>query len=221
MITKECSIKQSIVNASFQMTAFSIVTLFATCYQMYMFPNNGHESNSDKWLISHSHLYFPRFISFLYSADKNHSISMKACIKTPHWLNRSWFQELLNLLMFSQITFPVMPDWLGQLQGKFLHQIHQSCIHSWKLSNNPSVIECLKVCCRPCLRGKKNLYEKGLWCKMKIFSERAILEWNGSLIIKTSPNVVTDFLIYAYSDQKRQVSTIKGYKFMIFKKVTL
>ena len=41
---------------------------------------------------------------------------------------------------------------------------------------------------------------------------------NGSLIIKASPNVVTDFLIYAYRDQKRQVSTIKGYKFMIFQK---
>ena len=53
---------------------------------------------------------------------------------------------------------------------------------------------------------------------MKIFCERAILEWNGSLIIKASPNVVTDFLIYAYRDQKRQVSTIKGYKFMIFQK---
>ena len=37
MITKECSMKQSIVNASFQMTAFSIVNLFATCYQCTYF----------------------------------------------------------------------------------------------------------------------------------------------------------------------------------------
>ena len=46
-------------------------------------------------------------------------------------------------------------------------------------------------------------------------TDRAISEGNGSLIIKASPYVVTDFLIYAYRDKKRQVSTIKGYKFMI------
>ena len=65
-------------------------------------------------------------------------LSASCCIilVAPLWPRRSWFNDLLDLLVDLPVPLPVLPDLLSQPPTRFLHQnpgmLH---LHAWKLSS--------------------------------------------------------------------------------------
>ena len=54
----------------------------------------------------------------------------------PLWPKRSWFTDLLDLLVDHPIPLPVVPDLLSQLPGRLLHPNPGFLrLHAWKLSS--------------------------------------------------------------------------------------
>ena len=150
--------------------------------------------------------------SYSSCTSKIHQSQCKVLLIAPLWPNRSWFPELLNLLISPPVTFPVISDLLEQLQGRLLHQNPQLLsLHAWKLLNNPSEIESFQ---RKLQTMSLKLEE--FWQERFMMQSGRCLpigQIRGKLIL-SRPNVTADFLIYLSRDKNCQVSLI-SYRSMI------
>ena len=78
---------------------------------------------------------FPPFHLIPALINKIRVSQCKIVLIAPFWPSRSWFLELLGLLVSPPITLPVIPNLLEQLQGRFRHQIIDMLqLHVWVLS---------------------------------------------------------------------------------------
>ena len=145
-ISTEWSLNQKIANAIFHMTNFPNIDLFATRLNhrlpLYVSPIPDEKALAiDAFTMNWNHIHayaFPPFHLIPSVLNKIRQSQCRIVLVAPLWPNRSWFPELLNLLVSQPICLPVSPDLLEQLQGKFLHQNTQLlALHAWELSNNP------------------------------------------------------------------------------------
>ena len=145
-ISTEWSLNQKIANAIFHMTNFPNIVFFATCLNhrlpLYVSPIPDEKALPiDAFTMNwnHSHAYaFPPFHLIPSVLNKIRQSQCGIVLEAPLWPNRSWFRELLHLLVSQPICLPVSPDLLEQLKGNFLHQNTQLlALYAWELSNNP------------------------------------------------------------------------------------
>ena len=200
------------------MTAFSIVNLFATFYQSTCFQITDMKAMViNDWYHIHTYAFLVSF----------HSYIVLTKISQSQWRlvsqNTSLVKHILvpgtikSVNVFSNY-FSSNARLTGTITGK-VSASNSSILHSFmeiiKHSISNRMFESMLQTMSP--RQEEPLWERFMMQNENIFWEGNIrVKW--SLIIKASPNVVTDFLIYPYRDQKRQVSTIKGYKFILFQK---
>ena len=125
------------------MTQFPNIDLFATRLNhrlpLYVSPIPDQKALSIDALSmnwNHIHAYaFPPFHLIPALINKIQVSQCKIVLIAPFWPSRSWFQELLGLLVSPPITLPVIPNLLEQLQGRFRHQIIDMLqLHVWDLS---------------------------------------------------------------------------------------
>ena len=149
-ISTEWGLNQSVANAVFRMTQFPNLDLFATRLNhklpLYVSPIPDQKALSiDALTMNWNHIHgyaFPPFHLIPSVINKIRTAQCKVVLIAPFWPNRTWFPELLNLLISSPITLPIRPNLLEQLHGKFLHQNPGLLqLHAWELSNNPSEIK--------------------------------------------------------------------------------
>ena len=149
-ISTEWGLNQSVANAVFRMTQFPNLDLFPTRLNhklpLYVSPIPDQKALSiDALTMNWNHIHdyaFPPFHLIPSVINKIRTAQCKVVLIAPFWPNRTWFPELLNLLISSPITLPIRPNLLEQLHGKFLHQNPGLLqLHAWELSNNPSEIK--------------------------------------------------------------------------------
>ena len=149
-ISTEWGLNQSVANTVFRMTQFPNLDLFATRLNhklpLYVSPIPDQKALSiDALTMNWNHIHgyaFPPFHLIPSVINKIRTAQCKVVLIAPFWPNRTWFPELLNLLISSPITLPIRPNLLEQLHGKFLHQNPGLLqLHTWELSNNPSEIK--------------------------------------------------------------------------------
>ena len=129
-ISTEWGLNQSVGNAVFRMTQFPNLDLFATRLNrklpLYVPPIPDQKALSiDALTMNWNHIHgyaFPPFHLIPSVINKIRTAQCKVVLIAPFWPNRTWFPELLNLLISSPITLPIRPNLLEQLHGKFLHQ---------------------------------------------------------------------------------------------------
>ena len=123
------------------MTDFPNIDLFATRLNhrlpLHVSPIQDENAlTNDAFTMNWNHIHAYAFPPF--HLNKIRQSQCRIVLVAPLWPNRSWFTELLNLLVSQPICLPVSPDRLEQLQGKFLHQnTRLLALHAWELSNNP------------------------------------------------------------------------------------
>ena len=219
-ISTEWGLNQSVANAVFRMTQFPNLDLFATRLNhklpLYVSPIPDQKALSiDALTMNWNHIHgyaFPPFHLIPSVINKIRTAQCKVVLIAPFWPNRTWFPELLNLLISSPITLPIRPNLLEQLHGKFLHQNPGLLqLHAWELSNNPSEIKKIsKEVADHVSRARRESTRKVYDAKWRVF-----VDWTNQKQInpiKASPTVIADFLIFLFRDKKCQVSTIKGYR---------
>ena len=219
-ISTEWGLNQSVANAVFRMTQFPNLDLFTTRLNhklpLYVSPIPDQKALSiDALTMNWNHIHgyaFPPFHLIPSVINKIRTAQCKVVLIAPFWPNRTWFPELLNLLISSPITLPIRPNLLEQLHGKFLHQNPGLLqLHAWELSNNPSEIKKIsKEVADHVSRARRESTRKVYDAKWRVF-----VDWTNQKQInpiKASPTVIADFLIFLFRDKKCQVSTIKGYR---------
>ena len=219
-ISTEWGLNQSVANAVFRMTQFPNLDLFATRLNhklpLYVSPIPDQKALSiDALTMNWNHIHgyaFPPFHLIPSVINKIRTAQCKVVLIAPFWPIRTWFPELLNLLISSPITLPIRPNLLEQLHGKFLHQNPGLLqLHAWELSNNPSEIKKIsKEVADHVSRARRESTRKVYDAKWRVF-----VDWTNQKQInpiKASPTVIADFLIFLFRDKKCQVSTIKGYR---------
>ena len=148
-ISTEWCLNQEVANAVLHMTQFPNIDLFATRLNhrlpLYVSPIPDQkalsiDALSMNWNRIHAYA-FPPFHLIPALINKIRVSQCKIVLIDPFWPSRSWFPELLSLLVSPPITLPVIPNLLEQLQGRFRHQnIDMLQLHVWELSSNQSEI---------------------------------------------------------------------------------
>ena len=148
-ISTEWCLNQEVANAVLHMTQFPNIDLFATRLNhrlpLYVSPIPDQkalsiDALSMNWNRIHTYA-FPPFHLIPALINKIQVSQCKIVLIAPFWPSRSWFPELLSLLVSPPITLPVIPNLLEQLQGRFRHQnIDMLQLHVWELSSNQSEI---------------------------------------------------------------------------------
>ena len=148
-ITTEWALNQEIANAIFQMTGYPNIDLFATRLNyklpIYVSPIPDQKALSiDALTMNWNRINayaFPPFHLIPAVLAKVRTFLCKVVLIAPLWPNRSWFPELLDLLVSPPILLPVLPNLLQQLNGRFCHQnVDLLQLHAWELSSNLSEI---------------------------------------------------------------------------------
>ena len=149
-ISTEWGLNQSVANAVFRMTQFPNLDLFATRLNhklpLYVSPISDQKALTvDALTMNWNHIHgyaFPPFHLIPSVINKIRTAQCTVVLIAPFWPNRTWFPELINLLISSTITLPIRPNLLEQLHGKFLHQNPGLLqLHAWEISNNPLEIK--------------------------------------------------------------------------------
>ena len=148
-ISTEWALNQEIANLLFSMTEFPNIDLFATRLNhklpLYVSPIPDQralsiDALSMNWNNLHAYA-FPPFHLIQAVINKVKLSQCRVVLVAPFWPNRSWFPELLSLLVSDPISLPVWPNLLVQLNGRFWHQnIGVLQLHAWILSSNQSEI---------------------------------------------------------------------------------
>ena len=91
----------------------------------------------------HIHGYaFPIFHVIPAILNKIYLFQCRIVLAAPLWPQRSWFSDLLQLLVAPPLRLPNVPDLLGHLERRLMHQKPQMlALHIWVLSSNQSLIK--------------------------------------------------------------------------------
>ena len=219
-ISTEWCLNQEVANAVLHMTQFPNIDLFATRLNhrlpLYVSPIPDQkalsiDALSMNWNRIHAYA-FPPFHLIPALINKIRVSQCKIVLIAPFWPSRSWFPELLSLLVSPPITLPVIPNLLEQLQGRFRHQnIDMLQLHVWELSSNQSEIRNFQNKLQTMSPKLVEMSTGKVYdAKWKIFVNWA----NQRKVdpIQASPHVIADFLTFLFTEKKCQVSTIKGYR---------
>ena len=222
-IKTQWALGQTVANSVFQMLNFPNVDLFATRFNhklpLYVSPVQDNktlaiDALSMDW--NHLHAYaFPPFILIPAVLEKIRQHQCRIVLTAPFWSQQQWFSELLLLLVSALICLPLIPGFLTQSKGRFVHQnLPLLNHHVWELSNNQSEIKKISQNVADFVsRSRRTSTQKVYNAKWTIFS-------NWCHTKKVNPisapiTVIADFLIFLFSEKKCQISTIKGYRAMI------
>ena len=225
IVKTEWALDQSIGNSIFQMFNYPNLDLFATRFNhklpLYVYLVLDNQAFAiDAFLMNWNrfHAYgFPPTIMIPSVLNKIHQSQCRIVLIAPLWPQQTWFSEVLQLLVSTPVSLPLFPKLLTQAKGNFQYQnLPVLNLHTWELSSNQLEIE--------------NFHKmlQNLSPNQGEHQLRKSMMWNGSYIPvdqchrrKVNPvsaplTVIADFLIYLFSEKKYQISTIKGYRSMIF-----
>ena len=130
-ILTEWSLNQAVVNEIFHMTKFPNIDLLASPLNhrlpVYVPPIPDEkaltiDTLSVDWNLIHAYA-FPPFHLIQAVLQKVHQSQFKVVLIAPLWPNRSWFPELLNLLISPAITLPVIPAFWSNYNEDFCIKI--------------------------------------------------------------------------------------------------
>ena len=221
-ISTEWALNQEIANLLFSMTEFPNIDLFATRLNhklpLYVSPIPDQralsiDALSMNWNNLHAYA-FPPFHLIQAVINKVKLSQCRVVLIAPFRPNRSWFPELLSLLVSDPISLPVWPNLLVQLQ-KVLASKHR-CSAASRLDFIKQSIRdkrFSKQVAEHVVKARRESSRKVYDAKWRVY-----LDWaNKRQIdpIKATPNVIADFLTFLFSEKKCQVSTIRGYRSMI------
>ena len=222
-IQTEWSLYQSVASLIFLMIGHPNIDLFATRLNnrlpLYVSPIPDNralaiDALSMNW--DHIHGYaFPPFHILPAVLNEIRQHPCRIVLVAPLWPQRSWFPELLQLLIPPPIKLPLVPDLLSQLRGKFIHQNPQMlALHVWELSSNQLEIKEFSAEVAEDVSAARRASTRKVYdTKWSVFSH-----WCHSRKvnpISASPRIVADFLRFLFKENNLQVSTIKGYRAMI------
>ena len=175
-ISTEWCLNQEVANAIFHMTQFPNKDLFATRlnhrFPLYVSPIPDQkalsiDALSMNWNRIHAYA-FPPFHLISALINKIRVSQCKIVLIAPFLHSRSWFPELLGLLVSPPITLPVIPNLLEQLQGRFRHQnIDMLQLHVWELSSNQSEIKKFRNKLQTMFPRLVKVNRQSLQCKME------------------------------------------------------
>ena len=144
----EWCLNQTVVHQIFLALGQTMVDLFATRLNnrlpLYVAPNVDHSA----WAVDALTLdwngleayAFPPFILLPKVLQKIRSSACQITLIAPNWPQRSWFHNLLELLVDHPRRLPAREDLLTQANGNILHpNISMLDLHAWKLSGRESV----------------------------------------------------------------------------------
>ena len=172
--TERC-LSQTIASLVFTMTGYPNIDLFATGLNnrlpMYVSPIPDSKAlATDVLSISWDHIHgyaFPLFHVIPAILNKIHLFQCRIILVASLWPQRSWFPDLLQLVIAPPLRLPNVPDLLGQLEGRLMHQNPQMlALHVWVLSSNQSLIKSFRGKLETGLCSKKTFCKKGLCCKI-------------------------------------------------------
>lgn len=146
-IQTEWSLKPSIAQRLFKQMGYPSVDLFATRLNnklpLYVSPVPDTrafaiDAMSLDWNSLHAYA-FPPFPMIPPILHKIRTSCCKILLIAPLWPQRSWFTDLIQLLVSLPVQLPQSPDLLSQTNGRFLHQnVSMLNLHAWELSNDRS-----------------------------------------------------------------------------------
>ena len=94
------------------------------------------DAMSLEWSLTFGYAFPPFVLLPLILRKLRSSTSCCIILIAPLWPRKSWFNDLLDLLVDRPVPLPVLPDLLTQSPGRFLHPnpgiLH---LHAWKLSS--------------------------------------------------------------------------------------
>ena len=175
LVPTEWWLSQTIANLVFSMTGYPNIDLFATRLNnrlpMYVSPISDSKALAiDALSVSLDHIHgyaFPPVHVIPAILNKIRQFKCRIVQIAPLWPQRSWFPDLLQLLVAPPLRLPNVPDLLSQLEGSLMHQNPQMlALHVWVLSSNQSLIKCFRGKLQNTSLSKKTFYKEGLWCKM-------------------------------------------------------
>ena len=114
----------------FLTTGYPNIDLFVTPLnnrlQVYVSPNPDDKALaidvlSTNWVRIHGHAFRP-FLIILLILNKIRQFLCRILLLAVLWPQKSWFPELLQLLVAPPVTLPNIADLLGQFKWEFLHQ---------------------------------------------------------------------------------------------------
>ena len=220
LISTEWALNQEIANLLFSMTEFPNIDLFATRLNhklpLYVSPIPDQralsiDALSMNWNNLHAYA-FPLFHLIQAVINKVKLSQCRVVLIAPFWPNRSWFPELLSLLVSDPIS---LAKPARTIKGRFWHQnIGVLQLHAWILSNNQSEIrdfqnKFAEHVVKARRESTRKVYDAKWWVYLDWANKRQIDP------IKATPNVIADFLTFLFNEKKCQVSTIRGYRSMI------
>ena len=133
----------------------------------------------------------------------------------PLWPQQAWFSEVLQLLVSAPVHLPLCPNLLTQAKGKFQHQnLPALNLHAWELSSNQSEIKKFSQNVADFVSKSRQTSTQKVydvkWTTYTRWYHRKKVN-----LVSAPLTVIANFLIYLFSEKKYQISTIKGYRFMI------
>ena len=141
----EWCLNQSIANQIFSRAGYPNIDRFATRLSnrlpIYVSPIPDSKAlATDVLTIGWDHVHGYAFSPFhIIPAILNmvHLFQCRIVLGAPLRPQRSWFLDLLQLLIAPPLRVPNIPDLLGQLRGRLRHQNPQMfALHVWELSSN-------------------------------------------------------------------------------------
>ena len=194
-------------------------TFLFTFFPMYVLPITDRKALAiDSLSISWDHIHgyaFPLFHIIPAILNKIHLFQCRIVLVAPLWPQRSWFPDLLQLLVAPLFRLPNVPDLLDQLERRLMHQNPlMLALHVWVLSSNHYISDkkflrevaehvsaARRLSTRKVYDAKWTVFTN--WCRQRKINP-----------VQASPRIIEHFLLLMFQEKKCQVSTIKGYKSM-------
>ena len=226
-VPTEWCLNQTIANLVFSLTGYPNIDLFVTGLNnsrlpIYVSPIPDSKALAiDALSVSWDHIHGYAFLPFHAIPAILNKICLFQCrivLVAPLSPQRSWFPDLLQLLVAPPLRLPNVPDLLGQLEGKtyaskpsnactsLLGIIKQSVTDKnflREVAENISAARRLST--RRVYDAKWTVFTN--WCRQRKINP-----------VLASPRIIADFLLHMFEEKKCQVSTIhviKGYRSVI------
>jgi hypothetical protein len=143
----EWSLKQSIVQTVFAFMGRPNIDLFASQenHQLPVYCSHLPESQAyctDSLSMKWTNLFgyaFPPLCLIPQVLAKVKQFQAKIILIAPRWPRRSWFSDLIDLVVETPLVLPTPPDMLSQQKGYLHHPAPEKLkLMAWKLSGKPS-----------------------------------------------------------------------------------
>ena len=166
------------------------------------------------WDVLQAYAFPPLSVIPRVLAKLRESCGTELTLVAPYWPQRSWFPDLLHLLLEPPVVFPERPDLLRLPRSRELYQgLHRLRLHAWRLRRftraagfSSTVASQASLMRRP---SSRKVYQ----LKWQVY--RAWCHSHGHSVSRPSLAKVADFLCWLRSSKALSVSSIKCYRSML------